>query len=192
MKELEEKILAEGQVYPGNILKVGSFLNHQINVDFLMRMGAEIARLYDGAGVNKILTIEASGIAIAVAAASYLHVPMVFAKKSKSQNIAGDVYVAQVYSYTHGNTNAVVVQRDVLAPTDRVLIIDDFLANGQALRGLIDIVRQAGGTFVGAAIAIEKTFQGAGDRMRAEGLRVESLAMIESMDNQSIRFRTSV
>lgn len=192
MKELEEKILAEGQVYPGNILKVGSFLNHQIDVDFLMRMGAEIARLYDGAGVNKILTIEASGIAIAVAAASYLHVPMVFAKKSKSQNIAGDVYVAQVYSYTHGNTNAVVVQRDVLAPTDRVLIIDDFLANGQALRGLIDIVRQAGGTFVGAAIAIEKTFQGAGDRMRAEGLRVESLAMIESMDNQSIRFRTSV
>ena len=191
MKELEEKIRAEGQVYPGNILKVGSFLNHQIDTDFLMRMGAEIARLYEGSGVNKILTIEASGIAIAVAAASQLHVPMVFAKKSKSQNIAGDVYVAQVYSYTHGNTNAVIVQRDVLNPSDRVLVIDDFLANGQALMGLIDIIHQAGAEFVGAAIAIEKTFQGAGDRLRAQGLRVESLAMIESMDDQTIRFRPS-
>lgn len=191
MRELEEKILAEGQVFPGNILKVGSFLNHQIDVDFLMRMGQEIARLYEDSGVNKILTIEASGIAIAVAAASHMHVPMVFAKKSKSQNITGDVYVAEIYSFTHGNTNSVIVGRDVLGPGDRVLVVDDFLANGRALLGLREIIRQAGAEFVGAAIAIEKAFQGAGDQLRSEGVRVESLAVIESMTDSEIRFRSS-
>ena len=189
MKALEEKILREGKVFPGNILKVGSFLNHRIDVDFLMEMGAEIARLFANAGINKILTVESSGIAIAVAAASVLHVPVVFAKKSKAKTITGDVYVADVYSFTHGNVNSVIVSREHLNKEDRILIVDDFLAEGNAIEGLMKIIAQADAVCKGAAIAIEKGFQGGGDRMRAQGLRVESLAIIDAMTDDSIVFR---
>lgn len=190
MKALEEKIQKDGQVFPGNILKVSSFLNHQIDVDFLMEMGDEIAHLFSNSGANKILTIESSGIAIAVAAAAQLHVPVVFAKKSKSKNVTGNVYSAEIYSFTHGNVNTAVVSCDVLSSEDRILIVDDFLAEGNALVGLKKIIAQAGAECVGAAIAIEKGFQGGGDALRAQGMRVESLAIIESMTDDSIVFRT--
>ena len=189
MLEMEEKIRAEGRVLPGGILKVGSFLNQQIDTDFLGAMGREIARLYDGCGVTKILTIEASGIAIAAAAAMALGVPMLFAKKHKTSNVDGSVYSTVVHSFTHGTDYTVVVSRDYLLPTDTVLLVDDFLANGAALRGLIELVGQAGGRVAGAAIAIEKAFQGGGDALRAAGVRVESLAVIESMDGGEVRFR---
>ncbi len=189
MREMEEKIMAEGQILPGGILKVGSFLNQQIDTAFLRSMGREIARLYAGAGVTKILTIEASGIAIAAAAAMELGVPMLFAKKHKTSNVDGSVYSTVVHSFTHGTDYTVVVSRDYLLPEDTVLLVDDFLANGAALQGLVDLVGQAGAAVAGAAIAIEKAFQGGGDALRAAGVRVESLAVIESMDNGVIRFR---
>ena len=190
MKALEEKILKEGQVLPGNILKVGSFLNHKIDADFMMEMGKEIARIFEGSGVNKILTIETSGIAIALGAAAVMHVPMVFAKKNKSSNIGGEVYKTVVHSYTHGTDYNVVVAKEYLSSEDKVLIIDDFLANGKALLGLIDIVRQAGAEVIGCSCAIEKGFQQGGDKLRAEGIRVESLAIVESMDDTSLTFRS--
>ncbi|MGI6264426.1 MAG: xanthine phosphoribosyltransferase [Acutalibacteraceae bacterium] len=189
MKALEDKIRSEGTVLPGNILKVGSFLNQRLDADFLMEMGREIARLYDGQGVTKILTIEASGIAIAVAAGAAMHLPAVFAKKHRSINVGADVYKTTVHSYTHGADYNVVVDKDYLSADDRVLIVDDFLANGAALEGLLDLVRQAGGTVVGAAIAIEKGFQPGGKRLRETGLRVESLAIIDSMEDGVLRFR---
>ena len=186
---MEEKILSEGQILPGGILKVGSFLNQQIDTRFLRAMGQEIARLYTGCGVTKILTIEASGIAIAAAAAMELGVPMLFAKKHKTSNVDGSVYSTLVHSFTHGTDYTVVVSRDYLLPTDTVLLVDDFLANGAALRGLVDLARQAGASVAGAAIAIEKAFQGGGDALRKTGVRVESLAVIESMDNGTVTFR---
>ena len=189
MKALEEKILAEGEVLPGNILKVGSFLNHQIDVDFVMEMGREIARLFDGAGVNKVLTIETSGIAVAMAAAAALHVPMVFAKKHQTGNLSGGLYTAVVHSYTHGTDYHVVVSRDCLRPQDRLLLVDDFLANGRALEGLLSIAEQAGASVAGAACAIEKGFQHGGDALRQKGLRVESLAIVESMSENGLTFR---
>ncbi len=189
MKALEQKILNEGKVLPGNILKVGNFLNHQIDVAFLMEMGEEIARLFSCDGVNKILTIESSGIAIAVAAALKMNVPVVFAKKNKTSNISDDVYSCDVKSYTHGTTYKVVVSKEFLNEGDRVLIVDDFLANGHALNGLIDIVGQSGGEALGAAIAIEKGFQSGGDKLRAKGFKVESLALIDSMTDTTITFR---
>lgn len=189
MKALEEKILKEGSVLPGNILKVGSFLNHQIDVDFIMQMGEEIARLFNDANVNKILTIETSGIPIAVAAAAAMHVPVVFAKKNKSGNISGGVYSTVVHSYTHGRDYDVVVSRDYLNANDNVLIIDDFLANGKALEGLIDIINQAGASLAGCSCAIEKGFQSGGDNLRNKGIRVESLAIVESMTDDSLTFR---
>lgn len=189
MKALEEKILNEGTVLPGNILKVGSFLNHRIDVDFIMEMGVEIARLFKNDGVNKILTIETSGIPIAVAAAAAMHVPMVFAKKNRTGNISGDTYKTVVHSYTHGVDYNVVVEKEYLSLDDRVLIIDDFLANGKAIFGLIDIVTQAGAEVVGASAAIEKGFQHGGDSLRADGVRVESLAIIDSMEDGKIVFR---
>ena len=188
MKALEEKIAKEGKIFPGNIVKVGGFLNHRIDVQFMMEMGKEIARLFPS-GVNKILTIEASGIAIAVCAASYMNVPVVFAKKGKSKNIQSDVYSAEIESFTHGNTYNAVVSKEYLSKDDKVLIIDDFLANGKALRGLMSLVGQAGGEVVGCAIAIEKGFQGAGDKLRSEGIKVESLAIIDEMTDSSIKFR---
>lgn len=189
MKALEEKIIREGTVLPGHILKVGSFLNHQLDVDFLMEMGKEIARLFENEKITRILTIETSGIPIAVCAAAYMHIPVVFAKKNKTGNISGELYKTVVHSYTHGTDYNVVVSKDFLKNNDNVLIIDDFLANGKALIGLIDILGQAGATVAGCAIAIEKGFQKGGDDLRAKGIRVESLAIIDSMDDTSITFR---
>ena len=189
MKALEEKILKEGKVLPGNILKVGSFLNHQLDVDFIMEMGKEIARLFENSDVTKILTIETSGIAIAVGAAAAMHIPVVFAKKNKTSNISGDVYKTVVHSYTHGTDYTVVVEKDYLKNGDNILIVDDFLANGKALAGLFDIISQSGATAAGAACAIEKGFQRGGDQLRAEGIRVESLAIIDSMEDGNIVFR---
>ncbi len=190
MKQMEEMILREGKVLPGDILKVGSFLNQNINTELLAQTGAEIARLYEGCGVNKILTIEASGIAIAAAVGLSMGVPVLFAKKHRTSNVDGDVYVTEVHSFTHGADYGVVVSKDYLLPSDRVLLVDDFLANGNALRGLIDLCDQAGATLVGVAIAIEKCFAGAGDELRAQGVRIESLAMIESMSEHEIVFRS--
>ena len=189
MKRMEEKILQEGKVLPGGILKVGSFLNQQIDSVFLAEIGQEIARLFAQSGVTKILTIEASGIAIAAAAGMALRVPMVFAKKHKTSNVDGEVYSTVVHSFTHNIDNHVVVSRDYLKAEDRVLLVDDFLANGKALRGLIDLVHQAGASLVGVATAIEKGFQGGGDSLRAEGIRVESLAIVEEMSQDGLRFR---
>ena len=189
MKALEEKILKEGKVLPGNILKVGSFLNHQIDVDFTMEMGKEVAGLFANDGVNKILTIETSGIPIAVAAGAAMHVPVVFAKKHKSSNVSGEVLSTVVHSYTHGTDYTVVVEKDYLSKSDNVLIVDDFLANGKALKGLIDIIAQAGASVAGASCAIEKGFQKGGDELRADGIKVCSLAIIDSMDDCKISFR---
>lgn len=189
MRELEEKILSEGKVLPGEVLKVGSFLNQQLDVAFLMKMGEEIARLFKDSGITKILTIEASGIAIAVAAAYKLGVPVVFAKKNKSSNVGSDVYATTVFSYTHNIENNVVVSKDYISSDDVILIVDDFLAKGAALEGLIRLVNQANAECAGCAIAIEKGFQGGGDSIRAKGIRVESLAIIESMDDTSVTFR---
>ncbi len=191
MKALEEKILREGTVLPGNILKVGSFLNHRLDADFLMEMGKEIARLFAGDQVTKILTIESSGIAIAVAAAAAMHIPAVFAKKNKTSNVSGEVYRTVVHSYTHGTDYHVVVEKAFLEAGDRVLLVDDFLANGKALEGLIDLVEQAGAVVVGASCAIEKGFQHGGDRLREKGVAVRSLAVIDQMTDDSIVFRPS-
>ena len=189
MVALEEKILKEGKVLPGNILKVGSFLNHQLDADFIMEMGREIARLFANEKVTKILTIETSGIPIAFAAGAAMHIPVVFAKKHKTSNVSGDVYKTVVHSYTHGTDYTVVVESDYLSDKDNVLIVDDFLANGKALKGLLDIVAQAGASSAGAVCAIEKGFQHGGDELRADGIRVESLAIIDSMEDGKIVFR---
>ena len=188
MKLLEDRILQDGQFLPGNVLKVDSFLNHQIDVAFVCKLGQEFERLFRDAGVTKILTIEASGIGIACLTAQYFGVPVVFAKKSKTTNIFGDVYTATVESYTHGTTSQIIVSSRFLQPEDRVLIIDDFLANGQALNGLIQVVESAGATVVGAGIVIEKAFQPGGDLIRSRGIRVESLARIAAMDGANIMF----
>lgn len=179
---LEEKIRKEGKVYESNVLKVDGFLNHQIDVKFLCEIGKEFRRLYEGTEINKILTIEASGIGIACIAAQYFDVPVVFAKKNKSVNIAGDVYTAPVCSFTYKKNYDIIVSKSFLHPEDKVLIIDDFLAEGSALLGLISLVKSAGATVVGAGIVIEKAFQPGGDMVRAQGVRVESLARVKSMD----------
>lgn len=190
MHLMEEKILNEGKVLPGQILKVGNFLNQQIDTTFLCAMGEETARLFADAGVNKVLTIEASGIAIATAVGMAMNVPMVFAKKNKTSNVDGYVYSTVVHSYTHGTDYNVVVSCDYLTENDRVLIVDDFLANGAALRGLCDLVKQAGAELCGCMTAIEKGFQGGGDALRKAGVRVESLAIIDAMDKDKIIFRS--
>ena len=174
---------------PGDILKVDCFLNHRIDVPFLLEMGKEIASLYSDAGVNKILTIETSGIPIAFAAAQYMNVPVVFAKKDKSGNISDNLYHSKVTSYTRKNVYDAVVSKDFLDNSDKILIIDDFLAKGNALKGLIDIIQQAGATLCGCAIAIEKGFQGGGDQLRQKGIRVDSLAIIDSMSDDLLTFR---
>lgn len=186
---LEEKILKEGTVLPGNILKVDCFLNHQIDIKFMMEMGKEIATLYKDAGVTKILTIETSGIPIACAAAHFMDIPVVFAKKNKSSNISDDVYRAVVTSFTHKNVYDAVVSKFFLSADDNILIIDDFLAKGNAIKGLIDIINQAGAKLSGCAIAIEKGFQGGGDELRQSGVRVDSLAIVEEMTETSLSFR---
>ena len=182
MDLLKKKILEEGQVYAGNILKVDCFLNHQIDCGFLAEVGKEFHRLYKDEGINKILTIEASGIAIGAMVAQEFGCPLVFAKKNKTKNIAGDVYTAQVESFTHGTTYNIMVSKKFLNPGDKVLIVDDFLAIGNALKGLISLVEESGAELVGCGTVIEKGYQHGGDELRAEGIRVESLAIIESMD----------
>ena len=191
MKLLEERIRKDGTVKAGNVLKVDSFLNHQMDIRLFDEMGAEFKRRFADASINKILTIEASGIGIACIAARHFDVPVVFAKKSKSINIDGDMYVAEVESFTHKCKNQVIVSRKFLGPEDHVLIIDDFLANGCALQGLISIVTEAGGTVEGIGIAIEKGFQNGGRIIRNLGYHLESLAIVDSMDaaTGSITFR---
>ncbi len=185
MKLLEDRIRRDGECRPGDVLKVDSFLNHQIDVELLCELGKEFERLFHDAGVTKILTVEASGIGVACITAQYFGVPVVFAKKSKTSNIADDVFAAKVDSYTHGITNTVIVSKQYLRPEDKVLIVDDFLAKGQALLGLSEIVRQAGAQTVGAGIVIEKAYQGGGDLLRDQGVRVESLARIAAMDPEN-------
>lgn len=184
MKLLEERILKDGKVGAGNVLKVDSFVNHQIDVKFLSELGREFHRRFADCGVNKILTIEASGIGIACLTAEYFGVPVVFAKKTKTNNIYADVYTAKVESYTHGTTYVIVVSKQFLRPEDRVLIIDDFLAKGSALKGLIELIGHAGATVVGAGIVIEKAYQPGGELIRSMGVRVESLARIASMSEE--------
>ncbi len=175
---------------PGNILKVGSFLNHRIDAKFMMEMGKEIARLFGEDKPTLILTIETSGIAIAMGAATAMGLPLVFAKKNRSGNLSGDLYKTVVHSYTHGTDYTVVVEKKYIDKIDRVLIVDDFLANGKALIGLIDIVNQAGANTVGACCAIEKGFQKGGDNLREKGIKVHSLAIIDAMDDSgNIVFR---
>ena len=191
MNFLEERIAKDGIVKEGNILKVDSFLNHQMDIDLFNQMGEEFKRRFDGKPINKILTIEASGIGIACIVANHFHVPVVFAKKSQSLNIDGDVYAAEVESFTHKRKNQVIVSKKFLSPEDHVLIIDDFLANGCALQGLLSIVGQAGGTVEGIGIAVEKGFQQGGRIIRNLGYQLESLAIVESMDAEhgTIQFR---
>ena len=182
MELLKRKIVEEGEVYEGNILKVDCFLNHQIDIPFMKEIGKEFHRLYKDADINKILTIEASGIAIGSMVAQEFGCPLVFAKKNKTKNIASDVYVTPVESFTHGTTYNVMVSKRFLGKGDKVLIVDDFLAVGNALRGLIQMVKKSGAELVGCGTVIEKGYQHGGDEIRAQGVRVESLAIIESMD----------
>lgn len=189
MQLLEERILKDGKVFPGNVLKVDSFLNHQVDVELINEIGKEFYRLFKDCGVNKIFTIEASGIGIACITAQYFHVPVVFAKKTLGKNIAADVYSTPIKSFTHGKTYDVIVSQEFLNKDDRILIIDDFLAQGCALNGLIELIKSAGAQIVGAGIVIEKAFQQGGVLIRSEGVRVESLARIESMtDDGKITF----
>lgn len=185
MNFLEERIVRDGIVKEGNVLKVDSFLNHQMDIELLDRMGQEFYNRFQNKPITKILTIEASGIAIACFAARYFNVPVVFAKKSKSVNIDGDMYVAEVESFTHKCKNQVIVSKKFLHKDDHVLIIDDFLANGCALQGLIAITENAGATVEGIGIAVEKGFQIGGTVIRNLGYQLESLAIVESMDHQN-------
>ena len=191
MNFLEERIQKDGIIKEGNVLKVDSFLNHQLDIDLYNEMGKEFRRLFPSDNITKLLTIEASGIGIACIAAQYFHVPVVFAKKSQSINLDGSVYAARVQSFTHGRIYDVIVSEKFLSPADHVLILDDFLANGCAVSGLIELVESAGASIEGVGIAVEKGFQEGGRLLREKGIRVESLAIVESMDADTgeIRFR---
>ena len=182
MKLLEERIREDGVVKEGNVLKVDSFLNHQMDIELFNEMGKEWARLFADRPVTKILTVEASGIGIACVAAQHFHVPVVFAKKTQSLNIDGEVYSTKIQSFTHKKIYDVIVSKKFIKPEDHILINDDFLANGCALEGLLQIVEDAGATVEGIGIAVEKGFQKGGDLIREKGVRVESLAIVESMD----------
>ncbi len=188
MKLLEEKILSCGTVLPGNILKVDSFLNHQLDVSFINELGKEFYNLFSSDNITKILTVEASGIAIAYAAAVHFGVPVVFAKKGHHENIGTDMYTAEVYSFTKQKTYTVEVSKKFLSADDNILIIDDFLANGKACLGLKEIVEQAGAKLAGVGIAIEKRFQGGGNALRDAGVKLKSLAIVDSMTDDSICF----
>ena len=191
MQLLKDRIRKDGKVKEGNVLKVDSFLNHQMDISLFQEIGKEFRRRFEGEEINKILTIEASGIGIACIVAQSFGVPVVFAKKTQTKNIAGDVYKSQVESYTHGRIYDIIVSKEFLGPDDKVLLIDDFLANGKALEGLADLVQMAGAQLVGAGIVIEKGFQPGGEIVRSKGIRVESLAIVESMDpaTGTVRFR---
>ncbi len=182
MQLLKDRIQKDGVVREGGVLKVDSFLNHQMDIDLFEEIGKEFRKRFAGEEINKILTIEASGIGIACIVAQYFRVPVVFAKKTKTKNIAGDVYTSRVESFTHGRVYDIIVSKDFLGPDDKVLLIDDFLANGKALEGLAQLVQDAGATLVGAGIVIEKGFQRGGDAIREKGIHLESLAIVESMD----------
>ena len=185
MELLKQKILNEGGVYEGNILKVDCFLNHQIDCVFLSEIGKEFHRLFKDGGVNKVLTIEASGIAIGAFVAQEFECPLVFAKKTKTKNIAGDVYTTPVESFTHGTTYDIMISKRFLGEGDKVLIVDDFLAVGNALRGLIQLVKESGAELVGCGTVIERGYQHGGDKLREEGIKVESLAIVESMNHET-------
>lgn len=190
MRALEEKILSEGRVLEGGVLQVGSFLNQLVDTSFTNEMAADIASEFAGSGVTRILTIETSGIMIAFATAAHLGVPMVFAKKNKTSNLDGKLLTAEIRSFTHNNTYTAAVCADYIRPDDKILIVDDFLANGEALRGLISMVRSGGASVAGCAVQIEKGFQHGGDRLREEGYRVYSLAIIDDMSpERGIVFR---
>ena len=193
MQLLIDRIRADGKVLPGNVLKVGSFLNHQMDIDLFNEIGREFARRFSGVRVDRILTIEASGIGIACITAQYFKVPVVFAKKAKTKNISGETLTTSVKSYTHNTTYEVSVVREYLPAGDSVLIIDDFLANGCALEGLVSLVEAAGAQVAGAGIVIEKGFQDGGKRLRDRGIRVESLAIVDRMtESGEIAFREEV
>ena len=189
MQLLKERILKDGTIKPGNILKVDSFLNHQMDIDLINEIGREFKTRFSDCPINKILTIEASGIGIACIVAQYFHAPVVFAKKAQSLNLDGEMYTTKVESFTHKKVYDVILSKKFLGPEDHVLLIDDFLANGCALLGLIDIVRESGATLEGAGIVIEKGFQKGGDAIRNLGIRLESLAIIDSMTDDSLTFR---
>ncbi len=185
MRILEERILKDGKVFAGNVLKVDSFLNHQLDVNLLSEMGKELKKLYKDCDITKVLTIEASGIGVGCMVAQFFDCPLLFAKKSKTLNIKGDVYTSKVESFTHRCVYDIIVSKDFLNENDTVLIVDDFLAKGNALIGLIDIVNQSGAKLAGCGIAIEKGYQGGGDKLRAQGVRVESMAIIDSMNDET-------
>ena len=191
MQLLKDRIRKDGKVKEGNVLKVDSFLNHQMDIRLFREIGKEFKRRFEGTKINKILTIEASGIGIACIVAEEFDVPVVFAKKTQTKNIAGEVYRSRVESYTHGRIYDIIVSKEFLGKGDKVLLIDDFLANGKALEGLIDLVQAAGAEVVGAGIVIEKGFQPGGDIIRGKGIHLESLAIVESMDDKTgeITFR---
>lgn len=185
MKLLEDRIRKDGVIKEGNVLKVDRFLNHQMDIELFQEIGKEFKRRFEGEEINKILTIEASGIGIACVAAEFFHVPVVFAKKTKTKNIAGDVYTTKVESFTHGRVYDIIVSREFLGKEDKVLLIDDFLANGKALEGLAHLVKDSGAELKGAGIVIEKGFQRGGDAIREAGIHLESLAIVESMDEKT-------
>lgn len=185
MQTLKDRIRKDGKIKSGNVLKVDSFLNHQMDIQLFEEIGKEFKERFSDKEINKILTIEASGIGIACIAAQYFGVPVVFAKKNKTKNIAGDVYTSQVESYTHGRVYDIMVSKEFLKAEDKVLLIDDFLANGKALEGLAALVKDSGAELVGAGIVVEKGFQVGGENLRAQGIRVESLAIVESMDEET-------
>lgn len=191
MQILKDRIRRDGKVKEGNVLKVDSFLNHQMDIALFQEIGKEFRRRFAGEEINKILTIEASGIGIACIVAQSFNVPVVFAKKTQTKNIAGEVYTSKVESFTHGRVYDIIVSREFLGKDDKVLIIDDFLANGKALEGLAALVEDAGAELVGAGIVIEKGFQVGGDLIRRKGIHLESLAIVESMDDKTgeITFR---
>lgn len=184
MELLKERIRKDGKIRGESVLKVDKFLNHQIDVAFLNEIGKEFARRFAGETVTKILTIEASGIGVACIAAQYFNVPVVFAKKNQTKNIAGDVFTSRVESFTHDKVYDIIVSKEFLGPEDKVLLIDDFLAKGKALKGLCALVHDAGATLVGAGIVIEKAFQTGGDELRAQGIRIESLASVAYMSEE--------
>ncbi len=188
MRLLEERILKDGKVFPGKILKVSGFLNHLVDIELLFEMGEEVARLFAEEKITKILTIEASGIPLAVACGKAISVPILFAKKTKSLNINDNTYKANVFSYTHNREYIICVEKDLINSDDTILIVDDFLANGEAIKGLQEIITQAGATLAGCAIAIEKGFQGGGDKLRESGVKVESLAIVKEMNDSQITF----
>ncbi|MCQ2770741.1 MAG: xanthine phosphoribosyltransferase [Clostridia bacterium] len=189
MKAMEEKILSDGKILPGQILKVGGFLNQQTDIKFMVEAAKEVARLYEGTKITKVLTIEASGISFSTLVAEQLGVDLVVIKKHASANISGDVYTAEIYSYTHKNSYVATVSKDYINEGDKILFCDDFLACGNAIKGVQKILTTAGAELVGCAIAIEKGFQHGGDTLRSEGIRVESLAIVESMTDDAIVFR---